>query len=153
MIVRRAGLYDMAALARLYRHTVRTALPFLPELHTADEDRAYFEGKLFADFDVWTAEEAGAPLGYIAFRGGFIQHLFVDPAHHGRGVGGQLLSLAQDAYAELGLWTFQQNTKARAFYEARGFTARTLTDGQDNEERLPDVFYVWKRNQTPPSDE
>ncbi|HEX7758857.1 MAG TPA: GNAT family N-acetyltransferase [Caulobacteraceae bacterium] len=145
MIIRRAGLYDMDALARLYRDTVRRTLPFLPELHSPEEDRAFFRDRLFAEFDVWLAEQDRRFLGYIAFRGGFINHLFLAADHLGRGLGVQLLDLAKGEYAELSLWTFQENTRARAFYEKHGFTAARLTDGQDNEERLPDVLYVWKR--------
>ncbi len=41
------------------------------------------------------------------------------------------------------LWTFQQNLRARAFYEARGFVLVQLTDGSDNEEKTPDALYAW----------
>jgi hypothetical protein len=43
----------------------------------------------------------------------------------------------------LQLWTFASNLAARHFYEQRGFTATEQTDGADNEERAPDVHYVW----------
>lgn len=136
----------MSDLAALHRATVRRHLPFLPELHTLEEERGYFRERLFTEFDVWVAEEGKALLGYIAFRGGFVQHLFLDPDHLRQGVGTALLDLAKAEYAELGLWTFQANSRARAFYERHGFTAARLTDGDDNEERMPDVFYVWKRS-------
>ena len=145
MILRRAGLYDMDALARLYRDTVRRALSFLPELHTPEEDRAFFRGEIYSDFDVWVAEHDQRFLGYIAYRGGFINHLFVAADQLGRGLGEQLLDLAKGDYAELSLWTFQQNVRARAFYEKHGFVAERFTDGLDNEEKLPDVYYVWRR--------
>ena len=35
------------------------------------------------------------------------------------------------------------NTPWRHFYEREGFTAALLTDGADNEEKLPDVLYRW----------
>ena len=146
MILRRAGLYDMPELALLYRATVRRHLPFLPELHTPQDERTWFCERLFADFDVWVAQDGKLLLGYIAFRGGFINHLFLDADRLGQGVGSALLALAKEEYAELGLWTFQQNTRARAFYERHGFTALRFTDGDDNEEHMPDVFYVWKRS-------
>lgn len=145
MILRRAGLYDMDALARLYRDTVRRALPFLPEKHTPEEDQAFFRGELYAQFDVWVAEHDRRFLGYIAYRAGFINHLFLAADQLGRGLGEQLLDLAKGDYAELALWTFQQNVRARAFYEKHGFVAERLTDGADNEEQMPDVYYVWRR--------
>ena len=41
------------------------------------------------------------------------------------------------------LWTFQQNARARRFYEERGFRAVEFTDGEGNEEKTPDVRYEW----------
>jgi putative acetyltransferase len=39
----------------------------------------------------------------------------------------------------------QANTRARRFYEARGFRAIRFTDGGDNEEKTLDVRYRWER--------
>ena len=52
---------------------------------------------------------------------------------------------AKAGASELSLWTFQQNLRARRFYETHGFTIVVETDGQDNEEKLPDVLYRWRR--------
>ncbi len=37
----------------------------------------------------------------------------------------------------------QRNNRARAFYERHGFRVARMTDGADNEEREPDILYVW----------
>jgi len=144
--LRRGEAGDMAALARLHRHTVRTSLPFLPELHTPDEDLRHFTDVLFHKAQFWLAEDAaGEPLGYIAFRPDFIEHLFVRPQSQGAGIGLRLLEKAMEGARELSLWTFQQNTRARRFYEDHGFFVVTETEGADNEEKLPDVLYRWRR--------
>ena len=148
-MIRRASLGDMPALARLHRHTVTTSLPFVPHLHTPEEDAWWFGEHLFATNEVWLAEAEGAPVGYIAFRPGFIEHLFVDPARQGVGLGPQLLAKAKTAFAELSLWTFQQNLRARAFYVKHGFDVVVETDGAANEEKLPDVLYRWRRGEDP----
>jgi ribosomal protein S18 acetylase RimI-like enzyme len=44
----------------------------------------------------------------------------------------------------LALWTFQVNVAAQRFYERHGFIAVERTDGLRNEEREPDVRYVWQ---------
>ena len=44
----------------------------------------------------------------------------------------------------LELWTFQVNARARRFYERNDFVEAELTDGSGNEEREPDVRYVWR---------
>lgn len=46
---------------------------------------------------------------------------------------------------ELRLWTFQANAQAQRFYEKHGFQIERKTDGRDNEEKQPDVLYVWAR--------
>ena len=146
MILRRALLADMPALARLNYHTVRTSLPFVPEVHPAHEVVDYFSGPFFAKAEFWMAEDvAGEALGYIAFRPDFVEHLFIRPQSQGQRVGVALLDKAKRGASELSLWTFQQNLRARRFYETHGFTVVVETDGLDNEEKLPDVLYRWRR--------
>ncbi len=89
-------------------------------------------------------EGQGRILGYIAFKPGWIDQLYVAPEAQGRGVGPDLLAKALEDGSERRLWSFQKNARARAFYEQRGFQIETMTDGQDNEEREPDVLYVWR---------
>ncbi|HEY1749797.1 MAG TPA: GNAT family N-acetyltransferase [Caulobacteraceae bacterium] len=147
MILRRASLDDMPAVARLHRHTVATSLPFVPHLHTPEEDAWWFAERLYPANQVWLAEAAAgeAPVGYVAFRADFIEHLFIDPQAQNRGLGVRLLEKAREGAAELSLWTFQQNLRARRFYERHGFVVVIETDGADNEEKLPDVLYRWRR--------
>jgi GNAT superfamily N-acetyltransferase len=139
----------MPALARLYRRTVRASLPFVPELHTAEEDAWWFAERLFAANQVWLAETAEGPEGYVAFRADFIEHLFIAPPSQGARLGVRLLDKAKEQAQELSLWTFQANARARRFYERHGFVAVTETDGADNEEKLPDVLYRWRRGGPP----
>lgn len=40
------------------------------------------------------------------------------------------------------LWTFQQNIRARQFYERHGLMLARTRSGRDNEEGLPDAPYV-----------
>ena len=146
MRIRRAVLDDMPAVAVLHRHTMRTSLPFLPELHTAAEDLVFFRDHLFPANDVWVAEaDDGALMAYAARGDGWLNHLYVHPDHQGQGLGDALLSLAKNDVETLQLWAFQANTRARRFYEARGFVLAELTDGSSNEEKTPDARYVWTR--------
>lgn len=146
MTLRRATLDDMTALARLHRRTVETSLPFVPHLHTPEEEAWWFAERLYPTNQVWLAEAGQGPEGYIAFRADFIEHLFVRPESQGAGLGLTLLDKAKAEADELSLWTFQQNLRARRFYERHGFFVVTETDGRDNEEKLPDVLYRWRRH-------
>ena len=145
MLIRRALLEDMPEVAALHRLTMRTSLPFLPDLHTPDEVRAYFQEHLFPANEIWVADEGGALIGYAARGGGWLNQLYVHPGHQGRGVGDTLLATTMDGVDTLQLWAFQQNTRARRFYEKRGFVLAELTDGSGNEEKTPDARYEWRR--------
>jgi putative acetyltransferase len=141
--LRRAVLADAGAVARLHRHVTRVSLPYLPELHTPEEDLWFFSERLFQENEVWVAEAEGEIVGYIAFKPGCISHLYIHPDHQGRGLGPELLARALEDGTARELWTFQQNARARRFYETRGFSLVRLTDGADNEEKTPDALYRW----------
>ncbi|PZO01334.1 MAG: GNAT family N-acetyltransferase [Hyphomicrobiales bacterium] len=137
-------LSDAEAAARVHRASFDARLPWLAGLHTPDEDRAYFENVVFVECEVWGSFDGLSLIGFIAFREGQIDQLYVLPAYQGRGVGGELMAVAKARCSELHLWTFQCNDQARRFYEHRGFVVAEQTDGSRNEEREPDVRYVWR---------
>ena len=142
MILRPATPPDAPAIAVILRTCFRVSLPFLPELHTAEQDLAYVSGRLMAEDAVWVAETEGAVVGYVAFRDDWIDHLYIHPDRQRQGIGALLLAKALEDGRAKQLWAFQQNTRARRFYEARGFRAVEFTDGQGNQEKTPDVRYL-----------
>ena len=144
--LRRARAGESDAVAALFRLSKEAALPYLPDLHMPEEDRAFFRERVFATCEVWVAERNGVIVGFCAFREGWIDQLYVHPAHHRTGVGAALLRKAKNANERLQLWTFQRNAGARAFYEAKGFRCIKTTDGSSNEEREPDALYMWSRS-------
>ncbi len=142
MILRLAGPEDAATIAVVHRQAMLISLPFLPELHTAEEDLWFVRQRLMAENEVWVAEVGGQVAGYVAFHPGWIDHLYVHPDHQALGLGPALLTKVLEDGTERRLWTFQQNARARRFYESRGFVAEEFTDGAGNEEKTPDVRYV-----------
>ncbi|MCS3730187.1 GNAT family N-acetyltransferase [Bradyrhizobium betae] len=144
-MIRELALTDTGAAARLHRIAFDHAMPRLVGLYTPGEDRWFYREHVFATCRVWGRFDGDELSGLIAFHDGWIEQLYVLPAAHGRGVGTELLDIAKGAYGRLELWTFQRNARARRFYEARGFTLVEKTDGTRNEEREPDVRYLWTR--------
>jgi putative acetyltransferase len=142
--IRQATPADIEAVARLHR-AVRTAcLPYLPQIHTPEEDLRFFRQRVFPTCSVWVG--SGARLArYCAFRGGWVEHLYVDPTAQGQGLGSALLNQVMVGHSHLRLRVFQKNTRAISFYTRRGFRLVELNDGSGNEEREPDALYEWRR--------
>lgn len=138
MSLRAARLEDAATIAAIHRSAA-----FVPVVHTLDEMVAFTRERLMAENQVWVVQEDQRVVAYIAFNDDWVMHLFVHPEHQGRGHGPALLEHATSDGRARQLWTFQKNLRARKFYEDRGWVAVELTDGQGNEEKEPDVRYVW----------
>ena len=141
--LRRATLGDAAAIADLHRLATFTAMPFLPDLHSAQDRRRFFGATVLAEQEVWVAVLEGRLAGFVAHKPGWVDHLAVHPDFQGRGVGRALMARAMEPGQPLQLWTFQRNARARRFYERLGFAPVRLTDGSGNEEREPDVLSAW----------
>jgi GNAT superfamily N-acetyltransferase len=144
-MLRQLQFADMDAAARVHRIAFDRALPTLAGLHTPEQDRWFFRERVFTACEMWGALDGDAMTGMLAFREGWIDQLYVLPEAQGRGLGTALLQIAQNAFDRLQLWTFQRNTQARRFYEARGFALIQQTDGAHNEEKEPDALYLWIR--------
>src|SRR6266404_7846097 len=117
-MLRRLELTDMDAAARVLRTSFDAALPSLAGLHTPDEDRWFFRERVFKTCALWGAFDGVLMVGMIAFRNDWIDQLYVLPGTQRRGVGTELLGVAQRSCDRLQLWTFQRNAPARRFYEA-----------------------------------
>jgi ribosomal protein S18 acetylase RimI-like enzyme len=143
-IIRRADISESDEIARIHRECRETALPFLPVLHTLDEDRAFFRTRVFPACEIWVSDDS-IIMGFIAFREGWVDHLYIHPRHNRLGHGRALTRVAKERYSDLQLWTFQRNRNAILFYETEGFRLMRETDGSENEEREPDALYRWTR--------
>lgn len=145
MELRRLARGETDIAAALHRRAGATIPGYDVALHTPEQDRAFYREQVFAKGPIWGVLADAQLLGHVALSPGWIDHLYVEPEHHRRGVGRMLVGKAQEWEDELQLWTFQANLRARTFYERHGFVAETFTDGSGNEERLPDVRYRWRR--------
>lgn len=144
--LRRAGPTDAGAVAAVFSPSFRLLLDFLPELHTIAEDRWFIENVILRECTVSVAECDGRVVAFLAMQGHEVRLLHTHPDWIGHGAAGLLLEHAKaSGVPALELWCFQANTRARRFYEVRGFRAVAFTDGAHNEEKTPDVRYRWER--------
>jgi len=135
----------VAEIARLFRTVRQRSMPYLPVLHTPEEEGEFFRDHVFTMDEVEIAIHDEKIVGFCAFREGWIDHLYVLPEFQGRGIGTMLLEKSMEKYPQLELWVFQKNEQARKFYERRGFVLAEITDGSGNEEKEPDARYSWSR--------
>src|SRR5688572_17067568 len=76
MTIAKATLDHMPEVARVLRASFRDTYPTFPELHTDEEDRAFFTDVVFPKNEIYIAEDAsGKIVGFIAFNNEFIDHL------------------------------------------------------------------------------
>jgi len=142
---RTATADDAEAIADIFSRSFRL-LTFLPLLHTVEEDRRFIADVILKDCDVTVAEDDSGLVSFLARQAEEIRLLHTRPDRIGLGAGTQLVERAKRSGAErLELWCFQANARARRFYEARGFRAVRFTDGEQNEEKMPDIRYRWDR--------
>ncbi|MEU4208477.1 GNAT family N-acetyltransferase [Streptomyces sp. NPDC026206] len=144
-VLRRAGAADAAEVAELWLRSYDAALPAVRRAHTDEEVRAWFRHVVVPGLETWVAEAAGGELvGVMVLDDDHLDQLYLAPSWRGRGLGDRFVALAKERRpGGLDLWTFQVNTPAHRFYERHGFSSAERTDGGANEEREPDVRYVW----------
>ncbi len=136
---------DAAAVADVWLGSFDDALPTVRRAHTDEEVRGWIRDVLLPGHDVWVADASGSVVGMLALSEGWLDQLYLVPEWRGRGIGDRFVELAKQRQpAGLQLWTFQVNEPAQRFYERHGFVAVERTDGATNEEREPDVRYVWQ---------
>jgi GNAT superfamily N-acetyltransferase len=88
---------------------------------------------------VWLIHRDGTPAGYVVLtfgyslefngRDAFVDELYVEEGHRGKGVGGLALRVAEDTCRAMGVRALhlevdRENHRARAVYEKAGFEDR-----------------------------
>jgi GNAT superfamily N-acetyltransferase len=143
-VIRAAVAGDAAEIAEVHTVAMREAMPYLPHLHTDEDTRAWVAEVVLPRQEVWVGEAGGRVVGVTSLEGDMVQQLYILPGYQGIGIGSALLALAKSRRpAGLRLYAFQRNTRARTFYEHRGFVPIAFGDGSGNEEGEADVLYEW----------
>ncbi|MDG2340376.1 MAG: GNAT family N-acetyltransferase [Paracoccaceae bacterium] len=143
MIIRSARSTDAGKIGTILSEFIDTT-EWMPRIHTRAEDIG-FCGSMIDRGWVSVADDDGMLKGFLAKDGDEVNCLYVSNLAQGNGVGKTLLDHAKTGSDRLELWTFQANQGARRFYGREGFAEVEKTDGQRNDENLPDVFLAWER--------
>ncbi|MEO5665756.1 MAG: GNAT family N-acetyltransferase [Nocardioides sp.] len=141
--IRPATDADLLAVAEVYL-AARAVAAMPPGIHPPDGVRAWVGGWDLSERDVWVAESAGSIVGFANLTPTWLDGLYVDPGAQRGGIGSTLLDLAKSVRPDgFGLWVFEVNAPARAFYRRHGLVELERTDGAANEEHAPDIKMVW----------
>ncbi|QNN53077.1 GNAT family N-acetyltransferase [Nocardioides mesophilus] len=159
LVLRPATVSDADELAALFLASREAAFPAMPRpVHPPDEVRAWFGEVLGerprtlpmpAERETWVAERRDGPgpgrlVGYAVVDPDWLDSLYVHPGLVGQGLGGLLLDLVKSLRpGGFGLWVFETNRPAQAFYRRHGLHVVRRTDGSENEERAPDLEMAW----------
>jgi ribosomal protein S18 acetylase RimI-like enzyme len=142
--IRRATPADADTIGDVWLAAFKATYAF-PPAHPDDDVRRWIREEIVPREETFVAvDPSGTVLGFMSLRDDDLDHLYVHPDHHDRGIGSRLVELAKERRPD-GLWlfTFQVNANARRFYEHRGFVVERLGNGESNEEHQPDVRYAW----------
>ena len=143
--LRRAVLADTAAITRCTRNAYAKFVARLgrePKPMTADH------GRLIAEHQVWVSEDGGLCLGALTLIPErdhmLVYSVAIDPGHQGRGLGRQLMSLAEaearrQGFGEVCLYTNARMAENIAFYAKLGYAE----DGRQPHEDHPDSILVF----------
>ena len=143
--IRRATPEDADAAAAVFtasRRDAGSAIP--PSVHTPEEDRWFVLEVLIGERETWIAVEGERVLGLLTLHDDFVDQLYIASSAQRSGLGARFIDLAKQLRPEgLQLWAFVTNGPAQAFYAKHGFVEAERTDGSFNEERSPDIRFVW----------
>lgn len=144
LCIESADMKDAPEIAQILADWVDET-PWMPRIHSPEEDRG-FGALMIENLAVIVARERqGRVVGFLAREEGNVHALYLPAEKRGQGIGKALLDRAKTEVPMIELWTFQANVGARAFYAREGFVEVESTDGTDNDEKLPDVRLVWKK--------
>lgn len=144
LTLRKATSADAGRVAEIFLKSRRVAMPWLARPHSDDQTRWWHINVLMPRATVVVAERDGEVLGFAHPAEGWLNALYVAPPAQGTGVGSALFEHSMSLQPQgFDLWVFQRNARALDFYARYACVEVRRTDGEDNQEREPDVLLHW----------
>ena len=140
----RACAADAEALVALRIAAMRASLERVGRFDPQRARDRFLAG--FAPACTWHVVAASERVGFLVLRDAgehlLLDHLYIDPRHQGRGLGGavlgRILALADAAHRPLELCALRESD-ANRFYARHGFAQVAQTDWDNHYRRLPAV--------------
>ncbi len=128
MDLRRATAADASRMQYVAEQAYSPYLPRMGGLRPGPMDTDYLAA--VADSEAWVAESDGEVVGFLILVGEddgmLLENVAVLPSHHGRGIGRELLTLAEDravaaGHARIRLYTHESMVENQRLYERNGY--------------------------------
>ena len=120
MQIRQYKESDLNAVLDSWEAATRLAHAFMTDKFIAQERKNIAEIYM-PNTDTWVAELSGEVKGFVALIGNEVGAIFLQPSHHGKGIGWALMDKAQSLHGNLVVEVFKENTIGRNFYSKYGF--------------------------------
>ena len=119
---------DYGTLSAIWERSVRATHDFLDE-ETITEIKAALVPSYFPNVELYAVSHNGSLAGFIGLRDDMIEMLFIDSRSRGQGYGSSLIEFAL-GHGATKVDVNEQNPRALAFYQAKGFKiiGRDATD-------------------------
>ena len=140
---------DLVCTARVWLRSGQAEYHYLKAFQELNEKKAIdvFRCCIQDKCEIWVYETKEGIIGFMAMNASLVDRLYVDPKNQGMGVGSKLINYAKTQHPTgLSLRTHQQNKRARAFYEGRGFVAVSYGLSPPPES-MPDMEYYWSSDE------
>ncbi|HYE49053.1 MAG TPA: GNAT family N-acetyltransferase [Azospirillaceae bacterium] len=135
LLIRPCGMSDHAACLDVWLRASRVGHPFLTDQDLAGQWKLVRDVYL-PNAETWVAVAAGCIVGFIGLLDRHIGGLFVDPRHHGMGVGRRLVAHAARLKGPLTVQVYEAN-RAVGFYLRCGFRITGRQERDDEGRALP----------------
>lgn len=140
---------DLGPLLTMWRDSFEAGVG-IKDPHPLAEQIEYFWSEVAPKHRVCVARCGGHLVGFVAASAESVAQLYVRVGHQRQGIGSALLGWAKgQSSGGLWLYTFAQNSNARAFYEKHGF--RATAHGFEPSWQLADVRYEWSLGEAAPT--
>ena len=128
-MIREFQISDTEQVMKLWLSGNIEAHSFVPEKYWQSHFKEVQEALQQAD--VWVYDIDGNVHGFIGLINEYIAGIFVDKNYRSKGIGTQLVNFVKEKYDTLSLNVYQENPRAVAFYQSKGFAV--LSEGIDED--------------------
>ena len=140
-MIREFQISDTEQVMKLWLSGNIEAHSFVPEKYWQSHFKEVQEALQQAD--VWVYDIDGNVHGFIGLINEYIAGIFVDKNYRSKGIGTQLVNFVKEKYDTLSLNVYQENPRAVAFYQSKGFAV--LSEGIDEDTSKKEYTMFWKK--------